>query len=116
MNDNSWYKKGELPPVGEIVEGYVQDSSRQWKWLEVEVLKQSEPKYKECAVYVVKHGILRWCDQFRPIQSEREKAIDAACEIVDKECAKANINIDCSYAQRCVIDALVDAGWRPSND
>ena len=70
-----WDGQG-LPPVGTVCEGFTQDSARQWRWLEVEMLKHNNLKSGECAVHAVHHGVLRWCSEFRPIKSDKEKWID----------------------------------------
>lgn len=110
-----WYEKGERPPVGGVVE--VRHGG---KWNQTKVIGYDDGD--DCVVYTCDgfdHGFIyagAHKSKFRPIKSEREKAIISACEIVDKDRAKSNINIDCSYAQKCAIEALVDAGWRPTND
>lgn len=72
-----WDGEG-LPPVGTVCEGYVQDIASVWRWLEVEILKHHNIAHSECAVHVTKHTILRWCDQFRPIRTDRERWIESA--------------------------------------
>ena len=76
MESKDWNGEG-LPPVGMACEGYVQDSAGVWRWLEVEVLKYNSISHDECAVHVLRHSILRWCDQFRPIRTEEDVAIEA---------------------------------------
>ena len=63
------------PPVGCVCEGHVQDTARQWRWVAVEVLMQKE---YECAVHVPSMGVLRWCDEFRPIRTPAQRAEDEA--------------------------------------
>lgn len=75
MNNNEWYEKGELPPVGEKCLGFVLlGSSTEHKWVEVEVLKNLE---KECAVYIGCYGVLKFCDEFKPIKSKQNQDREA---------------------------------------
>lgn len=79
QEEEEWSGEG-LPPVGTVCEGYVQDSSRSWDWHKVEILKQNSISSNECAVHVVSHSILRWCDQFRPIRTAEEVAVEAMAQ------------------------------------
>ena len=81
MQNNSWYNKGELPPVGTICEAWFAGDG----WLEVEILKHG--KRDTCACYLTKNliggGNLKWSNNFRPIISEREKAIEEMMELIN---------------------------------
>lgn len=72
----AWAGQG-LPPVGTVCEGYVLDTCRKWKWVKVEILKHNNIEHGECATHVPSLGVLRWCDQFRPIRSEEDEAVTA---------------------------------------
>lgn len=50
---------------------------------------------------------------FKQQPSEEAKMVDEACKVIDgnKTCQALNINIDCSAAQKSVIQALIKAGW-----
>lgn len=100
---SDWFEAGELPPVGEVVLGYVQDSSRTWRWLEVEVLKHNSRADNECAVHVLKHAILRWCDNFKPLKNERDELVEKAEKVINNQ----------AWASKDLAIALIDAGWRP---
>jgi len=79
--DNSWHDRGEFPPAGCECEVFVSDEN---KWMHFEVI-------------AIRDGhVLGWCREgscgfqsndksdFRPLRTEREKAIDAACAAVCK--------------------------------
>ena len=98
--DNSWHERGELPPVG--CECYIRHSC----W--------NSEKYEKVTVaaitneYVIvkyatfeQHYMLKDIS-FRPIRTEREKAIDAACDIICKN--------GVHDFEREVITKLYDAG------
>ena len=79
--NNSWFKHGELPPVGVPVELWVGGSfayncefitSRRHHY----VMWNLDADRPDAADYMN--------SQFRPIRTEREKAIDAACAAVCK--------------------------------
>ena len=59
-------KEAEWNGEGSKCEGFVCDLKGKFDWHEVVILMHKE---KECAVYVEKLGLLRWCDDFRPIGS-----------------------------------------------
>ena len=52
---------------------------------------------------------------FEPLdtRTDKEKAIDEACLIIDdsKRCIDTNINIDCSAAQKAVIITMIERGY-----
>ena len=62
------------------------------------------------------HNINKGVYVFKPIdtRTDKEKAIDAACLIIDdsKRCVDANINLDCSAAQKAVIITMINNGYR----
>ena len=77
--DISWHERGEFPPVGCECEVFVSDEN---KWMQFEVI-------------AIRDGhALGWCREgscgfqsndksdFRPLRTEREKAIDAACKAI----------------------------------
>lgn len=98
--DNSWYDRGELPPVGCECEVFVSDES---KWMNFEVI-------------AIRDGyVLGWCheglcgfqssekSEFRPLRTDREKAIDAAMNEIKVEDGFI-------YSSRSIIEKLYDAG------
>lgn len=93
------------PPVGCVCEGHVQDTARQWRWVAVEVLMQKE---NECAVHVPSMGVLRWCDEFRPIRSQEDRAVEEMAEAIE-DCGA--ISMRQSTAME-VARAIYRAGYR----
>ena len=99
---NDWHKRGELPPVGEVVECNDADGWQKRKILAVDssvqlVVELFGDKKVEC-----NHPNEVWT--FRPIRSERDKLVEKAKEICkswDDSCGKS------------IPELLVDAGWRP---
>lgn len=81
MDKQEWNGEG-LPPAGIECEGHVQDTARQWRWVAVEVLMRKE---HECAVHVPSMGVLRWCDEFRPIRSAEDMAVEAMTEVMTQD-------------------------------
>lgn len=76
---NSWYERGELPPIGCECEVFVNDEN---KWMHFEVI-------------AIRDGnVLGWCregscgfqsskkSEFRPLITEREKAIDEMVSVI----------------------------------
>ena len=72
-NTNDWYTKGEFPPVGTVCLGHIMNSANVWVWAKVEVIKLMN---NDAAVHALELDILRRCDEFKPIQTEREQWID----------------------------------------
>lgn len=107
MSYEKWSGEG-IPPVGTFCDGYVQNSGREWKWLEVEILKHNDTSNNECAVHVTKHGILRWCDQFRPIRTPEQIAAEERLHAIDE---MIDFVVPC-ITYRNLISALYDAGYR----
>ena len=77
--DNSWYERSELPPVGCECEAF---DSNENKWMRVEVI-------------AIREGyVMMWCREclcgfqsddksiFRPLRTEREKAIDEMVSVI----------------------------------
>jgi len=126
-----WHEKDGLPPVGEVVEFNrspefrYSSSIEHWKdgdHVEVLAIKKTDIDFK------YKHEAVVWNDRLKmaanftkpslsPIQSERDKLIEKLCDIVNKDddCRKCNVSIDCSVSQKAVIEAVVNAGWRPKD-
>lgn len=52
----------------------------------------------------------------KPVRTDEEKAIDAACLVIDdsKRCIEANKNIDCSVAIKATVITLIKNGWSKS--
>ena len=101
--DNSWYERSELPPVGCECEAF---DSNENKWMRVEVI-------------AIREGyVMMWCreclrgfqsddkSRFRPLRTEREKAIDSLIEII---CAGGELSKDGSAARE-IAERIHDAG------
>ena len=77
--DNSWHERGELPPVGcecsAVCDG---------QWVTVEVLRHrvNNAGMNVAAVMSCASFGVYWAADFRPLRTEREKAIDAACKAI----------------------------------
>lgn len=111
---NDWYEKGELPPVGEVVEfnfvslDYMDHIYTNWKdgdKLEViahknglnssrvAVVWNTRDKYPSCLI----------AKAMRPIRTEKDKLIDAVEKIID--------GCD-SVTDRGIAHAIINAGYR----
>ena len=101
--DNSWHERGELPPVGCECEVFVSDEN---KWMHFEVI-------------AIRDGhVLGWCREsscgfqsnkkyeFRPLRTEREKAIDEMANLIAKSVFGS---------AKCQAEKLYDAGYRKIN-
>ena len=97
--DNSWYEREELPPVG-----YECEAIRNGEWVAVEVLRHrvNNVEMNVAAVMDCTSFNVFWSDDFRPLCTEREKAIDAACDVICKN--------GVHDFERGVITKLYDAG------
>ena len=109
------FDAGELPLVG--MNCMVLNSCRAHPKYELCTLNYKSPTF---CVYSY-DGDDERCDsvanlKFKPIdtRTDSEKAIDEACEIInkDKDCTTWNMNIDCSAAQKAVIIAMINAGYK----
>ena len=102
--DSSWYERGELPPVGVVCLGHITSED---KWVETEVVAHRDGY------------VLGWCSaekcgyhgnensDFRPLRTEREKAIDQM---------DAAIRNRGSAISDVILGELYDAGFRISLD
>ena len=101
--DNSWHERGEFPPAGCVCEAFVNEEN---KWVHFEVI-------------AIRDGfVLGWCreslygfqsdekSEFRPLRTEREKAIDEMLLAID-HIKEGNFET--------FIGALYDAGYRKVN-
>lgn len=76
--DNSWHERGELPPVGAICE-MIDDKNT---WLECEIVSH---KNGFCIGWISSINAPFYTDDksdFRPLRTEREKAIDEMMSLV----------------------------------
>ena len=97
--DNSWHERGELPPVGAICE-MIDDENT---WLECEIVSH---KNGFCIGWISSRNAPFYTDdksEFRPLRTEREKAIDAIAELIAKSVYGS---------AKCQAEKLYDAGYR----
>ena len=94
---SDWHKNGELPPVGEVCEAYIDYPPQ---WIETEIVAHKDGFAIGWCKSVMKgcHGDK--AHEFRPLRTEREKAIDEMME-------------HCNYlGSRDFAGELFDAGYR----
>ena len=100
--DNSWYERGELPPVGCVCLCWISDRCS----YEVEITAHT--KLGICFVELGKSGenyVSKTAERhrFRPIRTEREKAIDELANLIAKSVFGS---------AKCQAEKLYDAGYR----
>ena len=81
VEGGDWHKNGELPPVGEVCEAYIDYPPQ---WVETEIVAHKDGFAIGWCKSVMKgcHGDK--AHEFRPIRTDREKAIDEmVCEFID---------------------------------
>lgn len=78
---SDWHKNGELPPVGEVCEAYIDYPPQ---WVETEIVAHKDGFAIGWCKSVMKgcHGDK--AHEFRPIRTEREKAIDEMQRIIEE--------------------------------
>ena len=97
VEGGDWHKNGELPPVGEVCEAYIDYPPQ---WIETEIVAHKDGFAIGWCKSVMKgcHGDK--AHEFRPLRTEREKAIDEMME-------------HCDYlGSRDFAGKLFDAGYR----
>lgn len=98
--DNSWHERGELPPVGcecsAVCDG---------QWVTVEVLRHrvNNAGMNVAAVMSCASFNVFWATDFRPIRTEREKAIDEMANLIARSVFGS---------AKCQAEKLYDAGYR----
>ena len=96
--NSSWYERGELPPVGTICE-MIDDRAT---WRECKIIAHEDGA---CIGWIASLNSPFYTydkSEFRPLRAEREKAIDAACDVICKN--------GVHDFERGVITKLYDAG------
>ena len=99
--DNSWHERGELPPVGtecEVLNNELYNPA----WEKCTIIYMSTYKCiysAESRSEMVGNVDLTGAIEFRPLRTEREKAIDAACKAIGDV-----------MGGRLIIERLYDAG------
>lgn len=123
MSDNSWYEKGELPPVGSKCKFTGRDEDdcleheRAAKGQEVEIACHFDTQACRVAGFLFKGkcgevfiGQARY-DYFEPIKTEKERAIDEIKAIVVSQgwlSADGTVSAD-------IANKIYDAGYRKNN-
>ena len=77
VESGDWHKSGELPPVGEVCEAYIDYPPQ---WVETEIVAHKDGFAIGWCKSVMKGCYGDKAHEFRPIRTERENAID---EMVD---------------------------------
>ena len=98
--DNSWYERGDLPPVGVYCCGYVTQEDR---WIEIEVIAHRDGHVLGWSGGEKRGFRSNGVKCFRPINTEREKAIEDMSRVMHEH--DSVINDD-------TLGALYDAGYR----
>ena len=80
VEGGDWHKSGELPPVGEVCEAYIDYPPQ---WVETEIVAHKD----DFAIGWCK-SVMKGCHgdkahEFRPLRTEREKAIDEMVSLVE---------------------------------
>ena len=106
--DNSWHERGELPPVG--CECEFCNSDDEWDdWLRSVFVGFDSTGNGVVSVFGDDKGVL-WIssnpDDFRPLRTEREKAIDEMANLIAKSVFGS---------AKCQAEKLYDAGYRKIN-
>jgi hypothetical protein len=75
----AWHETGDLPPVGTECEAIINE-----EWHKVQILKYNEANIAACHLLEsrVDGSNLKWSGDFRPIQSDRDKAIEELTSLV----------------------------------
>ena len=98
--DNSWFERGELPPVGTVCE-----VMRNMEWTAVEILKTrvNSSGIKVAAAMDAKDFTVFWSNEFRPLRTEREKTVDEMANLIARSVFGS---------AKCQAEKLYDAGYR----
>ena len=99
-DDNAWYERGELPPVGTICE-MLDDRAA---WCECKIIAHEDGA---CIGWMTSRNSPFYTynrDEFRPLCTEREKAIDELIVLVG--------DIEKYPTWRDAIVGIIDAGYR----
>lgn len=114
---NDWYKNGEPPPIGSVVEYHVTGGV----YVKCKVLAVDEDKLWLKTIEALE-GYLKFdnvgsrlvcaAELVRPLRTETDKLVEEACKLIDEPIEKHNLNIDCSAAIKATIELLIGAGYR----
>ena len=106
--DNSWHARREFPPVGTICK-MIDDKNT---WLECEVISHKDGS---CIGWIplCKAPFYTYDkSDFRPLRTEREKAIDEMVAILKTKFNRPGVD---GIAVADMVDELYDAGYRKVN-
>ena len=101
---NDWYKNGELPPIGSVVEvlgGAYGSDEMVWRKSEIyahiegRVLAESTSHSGVYKLYLA--------NECRPLRTETDKLVEEACKLIDEPIEKYTLDIDCSAAIKATI-------------
>lgn len=103
--DNSWHERGELPPVGTVCE-----VMRNMEWAAAEILKTrvNSSGMEVVAAMDVNDFTAFWSADFRPLRTEREKAIDEMVSVIKESIATT----ETTGPHKIYATALYEAGYR----
>lgn len=117
--DNSWYDKGELPPVGVICECSMDFNNSKLfaNWNKIRVLYADESTIvgeilEGSFSGNYSNGFETHIYKFRPVQSERDKLIEQAKALINSN-QKLYHNTSSTQVQT-IAELIVDAGWKPT--
>ena len=98
--DNSWHERGELPPVGATAEKKCKSATI---WTEIKIVAAGN----QLVIFGYPSGeeaFGEWSDyDFRPLRTEREKAIDEMADLIAKSVFGS---------AKCQAERLYDSGYR----
>jgi hypothetical protein len=79
---SDWHKNGELPPVGEVVDVWFDDGRQCWDKAEVIGYNKHEGGVIAASLIGMNDRKLVWVHHFRPIRTERDRAIDDMAKVI----------------------------------
>ena len=110
QQDNSWHERGEFPPVGAICE-MIDDKNT---WLECEVISHKDGS---CIGWIPSRKAPFYTydkSEFRPLRTEREKAIDEMVANIGNEFKFEGYDLH-TRITRSLSEFIYDAGYRKVN-
>ena len=106
--NNSWHERGELPPVGCEC-----SAMRDGEWVTVEVLRHrvNNVGMNVAAVMNCDSFNVFWATDFRPLRTEREKAIEELADSIGAEFKFEGYDLH-TRITRSLSEFIYDAGYR----
>lgn len=107
VEGGDWHKKGELPPVGEVCETYIDYPPQ---WVETEIVAHKDGFAIGWCKSVMKgcHGDK--AHEFRPLRTERERAIDEMIKVINRYDYYGSLNFYVVASD--IANAMFDEGFR----